>query len=238
MRSCVVEEYWELTGYEAAQPYHHRGICGHTRSRAEAPGALWLPGTAELDTVGLAAASVFWGLQFWLLKGVPCWVLTSFFRSGFLFFKEFNQRWTRLHLKWYGSVITKHRWDSTRVVNCWCVWHVEPIPMCWLQQETGVMSSSTACLSWGCVASVLVPACQEPKALPGTWISTKKDRRWATAQRICHNILRPLTIPRHGVSWYAALSSHTRLQLVVQRWRVTQANGENEFIEMEVLKWW
>lgn len=32
------------------------------------------------------------------------------------------------------------------------------------------MSSSTACVRRGCVSSVLVPTCQEPKALLGPWI--------------------------------------------------------------------
>lgn len=145
--------------------------------RAEAPGAPLPPGAEALQSwmsLGVAAASLFWGLQFWILNSVLHWVLMSPFRSGFLFFKEFNQWWARLHLKRYVAVLTKHRWDSTGVVNCWLAWHVEPIPMCWLHQEIEVTSSSTACLSWGCVASALVPTCQEPKALPETWISSEQ----------------------------------------------------------------
>lgn len=121
-----MEEHGELIGYEAAGPCHHRGVRGHTRSRAEAPGALWLPRTAELDILGLAAASVFWGLQFWLLKGVPYWALTSLLRSGFLFFKVVDE--TASKVIWVSdnkAQMGLHRsCKSLPGVTCWTRSHV------------------------------------------------------------------------------------------------------------------
>lgn len=68
--------------------------------------------------------------------------------SCFLFLEEFSPWWTRLNLKWYGAVQTKHKWNSTEAVKSCLMWPAKPCPIPVLGQETGIALSSAAYLRW------------------------------------------------------------------------------------------
>lgn len=138
---------------------------------AEAPGELLLPGTEALQSCMFLGWQLPW-FQTVSLSGP----LYSLLGMAFYSLEEFSPCWTRLRLKWYGTVQTKHRWNSTEVVKSCLVWPAEPCPIPVLGEETEVGPSSAACLNWD-----LFPLGRTQKhlwCLDLPWMSRGEEPHW------------------------------------------------------------